>query len=61
MVSRYSVGSLWPAIADRTVPMDNLAEKRAVVEKATNELCGGRAPVAIQPYILLFIRVTNLR
>jgi len=53
LVARYSMGSLWPAIGPRVVPIDDPAEKRAFIESAVNELLGGEAPVGLRLYIPL--------
>jgi hypothetical protein len=50
MISRYAMGSLWPAIGARVVPIDDPGEKRAFVERAVNELCSGKAPVGLRKY-----------
>jgi hypothetical protein len=50
MISRYAMGSLWPAIGGSVVPVDDPGDKRAFIERAVNELCSGKAPVGLRKY-----------
>jgi len=48
LLARYCMGSLWPAIGPRIVPIDDPAEKRAFIEAAVNDLLSGQAPVGLR-------------
>jgi hypothetical protein len=56
IIARYSMGSLWPAVGAKVVPIDDPVEKTAFIECAINELCSGRAPVAMKKYSLVKLR-----